>query len=128
MSKNNPIVKLTYTHQFFDVSEMRIGGKTITTITEDGIIIVRDYKPGSRKAYSTKHTVCSIEQFQELCNKLEDCIETANNWDLWVDDCSEELKLFYKYNRIQIVDRGLGNDDTAIGVIMREFLSKLCFD
>ena len=44
---------------------------------------------------------------------------------MWVDDCSEELKLFYKFNRVQIVDRGLGNDIIDIGVIMREFLSEI---
>ena len=39
MSKNNPIVKLTYKHEFFDINEMRIGAKTITTITDDGSIL-----------------------------------------------------------------------------------------
>ena len=125
MSKNNPIVRLTYRHDFFDISEMRIGAKTITTITEDGAVVIKDYKPGSRKAYSTKKTACSIEDFKALCDKLEACIETADKWDMWVDDCSEELKLFYKHNRVQIVDRGLGNEDTDIGSIMREFLSEL---
>ena len=97
MSKNNPIVKLTYKHEFFDINEMRIGAKTITTITDDGSIVIKDYKPGNRKVHSTKKSTCTIEQFQVLCDKLETCIETADKWDMWVDDCSEELKLFYKF-------------------------------
>ena len=125
MSKNNPIVKLTYKHEFFDINEMRIGARTITTVTEDGVIIVKDYKPGSRKAYSTKKSTCSVEAFLTLCDKLEACIETATKWDMWVDDFSEELKLFYKFNRVQIVDRGLGNDEIDVGSIMREFLSEI---
>ena len=125
MSKNNPIVKLTYKHEFFDITEMRIGAKTITTIVEDGTIVIKDYKPGSRKAHSTKKATCTIEQFQALCDKLEACIETANKWDMWVDDCSEELKLFYKFARVQTVDRGLGNDEIDVGSIMREFLSEI---
>lgn len=125
MSKNNPIVKLTYKHEFFDINEMKIGARTITTITDDGSIVIKDYKPGSRKVHSTKKAACTIEQFQALCDKLESCIETANKWDVWVDDCSEELKMFYKFNRVQIVDRGLGNDIIDIGVIMREFLSEI---
>ena len=44
---------------------------------------------------------------------------------MWVDDCNEELKLFYKFNRVQIVDRGLFNKDTSIGDIMHDFLSSL---
>ena len=125
MSKNNPVVKLTYKHEFFDINEMIIGARTITTITDDGSIVIKDYKPGSRKAYSTKKSTCTIEQFQVLCDKLETCIETADKWDMWVDDCSEELKLFYKFNRVQIVDRGLGNDEIDVGSIMREFLSEI---
>ena len=125
MSKNNPVVKLTYKHEFFDINEMKIGAKTITTITDDGSIVIKDYKPGSRKVHSTKKSTCTIEQFQVLCDKLETCIETADKWDMWVDDCSEELKLFYKFNRVQIVDRGLGNDEIDVGSIMREFLSEI---
>lgn len=122
MSKNNPIVKLTYNCEFFDISEMKIGARTVTTITEDGTIVVKDYKPGSRKPYATKTATCSAEAFQTLCDKLEACIETANTWNMWVDDCSEELKLFYKFSRVQTVDRGLGNEDVHIGNIMHEFL------
>ena len=125
MSKNNPVVKLTYKHEFFDINEMEIGARTITTITDDGSIVIKDYKSGSRKAYAMKKATCSVEAFQTLCDKLEACVETATKWDMWVDDCSVELKLFYKFNRVQIVDRGLGNDEIDVGSIMREFLSEI---
>ena len=123
MSQSNPIVKLTYKHKFFDISEMRIGGRTVTTINEDGTIIEQNYKPRSRKAYKTRKTTCDASEFRALCDKLENCIDSANDWDMWVDDSSEELKLFYKFNRVQIVDRGLCNGDMSIGGIMREFFS-----
>ena len=100
MSQSNPIVRLTYKHEFFDISEMRIGGRTVTTITEDGTIIEHNYKPGSRKAYKTRKSTCAASEFRILCDKIENCIDSANDWDMWVDDCSEELKLFYKFNRV----------------------------
>lgn len=125
MSQSNPIVRLTYKHEFFDISEMRIGGRTVTTILEDGTIIEQDFKPGSRKAYKTRKTTCATAEFRVLCDRLETCINSATDWEMWVDDCAEELKLFYKFNRVQIVDRGLCNGDTSIGGIMREFLSSI---
>lgn len=128
MSLSNPIVRLTYKHEFFDISEMRIGGRTVTTILEDGTIIEQDFKPGSRKVVATRHATCSLASFQALCDELENCIDSANDWNMWVDDCSEELKLFYKFNRVQVVDRGLCNGDTSIGGIMREFLSKISME
>lgn len=128
MSLSNPIVRLTYKHEFFDISEMRIGGRTVTTILEDGTIIEQDFEPGSRKVFATRHATCSLDSFQALCDELENCIDSANDWNMWVDDCSEELKLFYKFNRVQVVDRGLCNGDTSIGGIMREFLSKISME
>lgn len=128
LKPNNPIVKLTYKREFFDITEMKIGARTITTITDDGSVVVREYKAGSRKAYSTKKTSCSKAAFETLCDRLENCIDTAKKWDMWVDDCSEELKIFYKFGRIQIVDRGLGNDEIDVGTIMREFFGALCWD
>lgn len=123
---DNPIVKLTYKYEFFDITEMNIGARTITTITDDGSVVVREYKVGSRKAYSTKKTTCSRVAFEALCDRLENCIDTAKKWDMWVDDCSEELKIFYKFGRMQIVDRGLGNDEIDVRTIMHEFFCTLC--
>ena len=124
----NPIVKLTYKHSFFDITERKIGARTITTITDDGVITIREYKSGSRKAHATYTTSCSTEAYRSLCDSLEHCINCANRWDMWIDDCSEELTLVYKHARVQTVDRGLANGDDSIGGIMREFLSQFCMD
>lgn len=121
----NPIVKIIYKDEFFDFDSMKNGSKIITTITDDGIVVVKEYKAGSRKAHSIRTTSCSVMAFRTLCKRLENCIDSSNQWKIYVDDRSEELKLFYKFNRVQIVDRGLGNDDINIGVIMHDFLSKL---
>ena len=81
--------------------------------------------------YDVMHTYCSVsfkgsdKTFYYRTRKPERCIETGDRWDMYVDDCSEELSLFYKFGRVQIVDRGLGTEDTRIAGIMREFLSSL---
>ena len=104
---SNPIAKLVYKHEFFDVSRMEIGERTITTITSDGNIVIRRYKSGSRKAYATQRDICSQRSYDDLCKQLDECISTSDRWCMYVDDCSETLRIIYKHGREQIVDRGL---------------------
>ena len=59
------------------------------------------------------------------CVQIEACIEFADRLDFYVDDSSEELKIYRKFGRVQIVDRGLGNRDVHIGEIMHEFLDRV---
>ena len=124
----NPIVKLVYKSEFFDIEAMKIGERTVTTITSEGIIVREKYNNGSRKPYSTQTTVFPQNEYQILCNKLETCIASANRCDMYIDDCSEELKLIYKYGRSQVVERGLGDENTDISHIMWSFLEKIKYD
>ena len=118
------IEKLEYRRRFFDISEMRDGARKTTVIVKDGTIVSKEYKVASRKVDSVQRTKCSEEAFKQLCDEIELCIESADRLDFYVDDTSEELKIFYKYGRVQIVDRGLGNGDTHIGAIVNNFLAK----
>lgn len=118
------IIKLEYRRRFFDISVMKDGATTTTTITNNGTIISKNYKVGSRKVDSVQKATCSLEDFKKLCDEIELCIEKADRLDFFVDDSSEELKIYYEYGRVQIVDRGLGNDDTHIGDIVNDFLEK----
>ena len=120
----NDIVKLEYKREFFDVSVMAPGARRIITITDDGTIVAKDYNPKSRKAHNVVKTSCSLDAFDKLCMDIEDCIRNADRLDFYVDDSSEELKIFHKYGRIQTMDRGLGNESTDIGSVMNTFISK----
>jgi len=122
------IEKLEYRRRFFDISEMRDGARITTTITNDGAITTKEYKVGSRKIDSVYRTKCSLEDFKQLCDEIEMCIGEADRQDFYVDDSSEELKIYYKYGRVQIVDRGLGNGVTHIGEILNGFLAKYISD
>ena len=122
------IIKLVYKREFFDISAMKPGGKLVTTITNDGVVTFKEYTPGSRKVQSTYKGKCFVEEYESLCSKIESCIENADRLDFYVDDSSEELKIYHRFGRIQIVDRGLGSEDAHIGEIMREFLDGVILD
>ena len=125
---NIGIVKLVYKRDFFDISVMKPGARLITTITCDGTVVFKEYRPGSRKAYSVYKGKCSIEDYEALCERIENCIKNADRLDFYVDDASEELKIFHRYGRVQIMDRGLGNEDIHIGEIIHEFLDGVILD
>ena len=125
---NTGVVKLVYKRDFFDISVMKPGAKLITTITCDGMVVFKEYRPCSRKAHSVYKGKCSIEDYEALCERIENCIKNADRLDSYVDDASEELKIFHRYGRVQIMDRGLGNEDIHIGEIMHEFLDGVILD
>ena len=118
------IEKLEYRRCYFDICTGRNGARITTAITKDGAIISKEYKSESRKVNFVHKSICSLEEFEQLCNEIELCIENADRLNSYVDDTSGELKIFYKYGRIQTMDRGLGNDCTDIGEIVNSFLEK----
>ena len=122
------IIKLVYKREFFDVSVMKPGGKLVTTITNDGVVVFKEYIPGSRKVQSTYKGNCSVEEYESLCSKIELCIENADRLDFYVDDAAEELKIYHQFGRVQIVDRGLGSEDVHIGEIIHKFLDGVILD
>ena len=127
-SESTTIIKLVYKREFFDMSVMKPGGRLVTTILNDGTVIFKEYGPGSRKVQSVRKGKRSVEDYKTLCAKLENCIESADRLDFYKDDSSEELKIYHKFGRVQIMDRGLGNEDVHIGEIMHEFLDGVILD
>ena len=116
------MIKLVYRREFFDVFAMKPGGRLVITINNDGTIIFREYKPGSRKVQSMYKGKCSTEEYATLCSNIKECINNADRLDSYCDDASEELKIYHQFGRVQIVDRGLGNADVQIGEIIHKFL------
>ena len=127
-SESTTIIKLVYKREFFDMSVMKPGGRLVTTILNDGTVIFKEYDPGSRKVQSARKGKRSVEDYKTLCAKLENCIESADRLDFYIDDSSEELKIYHTFGRVQIVDRGLGNENVHIGEIMHEFLDGVVLD
>ena len=127
-SEDTTIIKLVYKREFFDISVMKPGGRLVTTILNDGTVIFKEYSPESRKAQSVYKGKRSVEDYKTLCAKLEKCIEFADRLDFCVDDASEELKIYHKFGRVQIMDRGLGNENVHIGEIMHDYLDGVMLD
>lgn len=121
---HNSIVKLVYKREYFDIEALRVGCREVITIKNDGTIEMKAYRAGSRTAWFTQNTHCSPAAFAALCNKLEYCIQHADRLDTYVDDTSMELKMFHQFDRVQIVDRGLGNAESNIGSIMNDFFEE----
>ena len=122
------ILKMEYRRDYFDIVQMKSGAKEVVTIEVDGTVCFKSYNAGSRKAHTVKRCHIPSTIYMELCNAIELCIATADRQDFYVDDSSEELKLFHKYGRVQIIDRGLGNENTHIGAIMNEFIASILPD
>lgn len=118
------IAKLVYRREFFDFELMRSGAKQITTITDDGLIVEKEYAPGSRKAHSVKKAQCTLQAYATLCEQIISCIEEADRLDAYCDDSSVELTVHHRYGRTQTMDRGLGNEQIHIGEVMNNFLSR----
>ena len=124
MQTPNTILKLVYKQEHFDISQMKIGARWVTTINADGTVLVKEYKSGSRKVESSYKGKCTVAAFRLLCCRIEECISTADRQEFYVDDSSEELKIFHAFGRVQTVDRGLGNGKTDIGRIMHDFFGR----
>ena len=121
----NEIVKLEYRRKIFNVSLMKYDAKETWIIKENGRISFKECYANSKKMCIPEEYDCSCEDFRSLCDKIESCIETSNRLNSYIDDCSETLKIYYKYGRVQTVDRGLGNEETDIADIMYDFLDRL---
>jgi len=118
------ILKLVYKREHFDISKMLPGAKVVTTITNDGSVVFKEYEPGSRRVSLSYKGKCTISAFRLLCYRIEECIATADRLDGYCDDASEELKIYHQFGRVQTMDRGLGNEETHIGEIMHQFFEK----
>lgn len=114
----NRIVKMKYKKTAFDLESMRSRVEWVITVTEDGKIVKRSYASGGKTEYAS----VSARDFTQLRDRIDECVESANECVRYVDDSSEELILFHRYGREQILDRGLGNGKTTVGGIMCDFL------
>lgn len=120
---SDSILKLEYRREYFDITEMKTGARTLITISGDGTIVSKEFKLGSRKVHSVQKKSFPLDAYKELCKELLECIENADRQDFYVDDSCEELRIHHQYGRVQTMDRGLGNENIHIADIMHKFLA-----
>ena len=120
----NTILKLVYKREYYDLSKMKPGARQVTTITDDGVIVEKEYVTGSRKVLSSRTVECSQKAYRMLCEQIVDCINKADCSYGYCDDATEELTIYHQFGRTQKMDRGLGNEDCCIGSVLNSFLSQ----
>ena len=103
------IIKLEYRHHFYNMLKAQSEIQTTTIITNDGEILTKTHSPKSGEVIAVKKNTYPVEEFEKLCKKIELCIKNANTCVTLLDNSIEKLTIFYQYDHIQEVDRGLGN-------------------
>ena len=122
MNKSEKIIKLRWQKNVFDFCLNKITYKEVTVINADGTVICKGYSSGSKSADYIDTGKCSQEDYKSLCSEIRQCIESADRLYHITDDCSANLKIFHPFERVQTVNRGLGNEKVSLDRIMEEFL------
>ena len=121
------VLKLEYRHYIYNILKAKSEIKTTITITNDGEISTKIHAPNGGKVIAVRKNTYPVEEFEKLCKKIELCIKNANTCVTYIDNSIEKLTIFYQYDHIQEVDRGLGSGHTYIGGIIHNFLEKYEF-
>ena len=64
----------------------------------------------------------SKSDFDELYQKLVECITTADRRWKFFDDCDGKLTIYHEFGRIETMPKGYGNENLCVGNIIDEFL------
>ncbi|MGN0496300.1 MAG: hypothetical protein ACI4GW_08770 [Lachnospiraceae bacterium] len=120
----NTIEKIKYTKTGFDFEKMIYGAKENITIISDGHVQIRRYPAGERKCSWHKDIFIEENEYEKLCNQIENCINAADSLDDWCDDCDAVLYLSRSFGREESLPRGFGNSEMRIKNIMDEFYSR----
>lgn len=120
------IVKLVYDHKIFDVLENKEELLYRMEILPEGMSVLTKYSE-KQKPEKMKQTF-SPELFDQLCEDLKVCIDTADRTRLYIDDVSEELSVYYESGDIKTFDRGYGNSRKVVNDIIFGFMTSICVE
>lgn len=116
-------LKVRYTISTFDVDAMCSHSRRTYELFPDGKIVCSHYEKGIRKAIEKYESHnATADDFQKLCDELDECMNTADRQEWYVDDCSAEVKIYRQYGRVDTMDRGYGNAETDIGRIITNYI------
>ena len=118
------IIYLKYAINEYNFELMRGVRSQVIEIYPSGEIIVKNFLLGSKKI-RTKSTYQSDNGlFKNLIKDIDDCIRSADSLIEYTDDTSAVLTIYYKFNRIENIPRGLGNDNARINDIITDFINR----
>lgn len=122
MKKSHIITGIKYTRKMFSVESGKDFLRTEYLIEKHQIKEVTRLTPAGEKTVN----IIPIEAgfFEELCQKLDECIDNANCLEEYIDDCTVTVTIYRAFGRKETMDRGLGNGKTDVGSIITEYMNR----
>ena len=115
----NDIKKIRFTKSVFDVDALCTHTRYVYDLLPNGDIISSIREKGIRKPVEKKtYHLASSEDYKELCEKINECIEKADTLNQYVDDTSIEVTLYRQFGRKEIMDGGYGAEDEDLRRIL----------
>lgn len=121
--KATDILRIRYTLRVFDIGALCSHSRYVYDILPGGEVRYFYYEKGNSKAIEKHVTHTATEaDFKKLCDEINDCMIKADNDNLYVDDCTAEIKITRPFGRVEILDRGYGNKKTDVGSIVSRYI------
>ena len=120
----NDIKKIRFTNSVFDVDALCTHTRYVYDLLPNGDIISSIREKGIRKPVEKKtYHLASSEDYKELCEKINECIEKADTLNQYVDDTSIEVTLYRQFGRKEIMDGGYGAEDEDLRRILYRYIT-----
>ena len=120
----NDIKKIRFTKSVFDVEALCTHTRYVYDLLPNGDIISSIREKGIRKPVEKKtYHLASSEDYKELCEKINECIEKADTLNQYVDDTSIEVTLYRQFGRKEIMDGGYGAEDEDLRRILYRYIT-----
>ena len=120
----NDIKKIRFTKSVFDVDALCTHTRYVYDLLPNGDIISSIREKGIRKPVEKKtYHLASSEDYKELCEKINECIEKADTLNQYVDDTSIEVTLYRQFGRTEIMDGGYGAEDEDLRRILYRYIT-----
>ena len=123
METATDILKIRYAINTFDVETMRSHSRYVYELYPDGKVTYCHYEKGIRTAIDKNEThQATADDYRQLCAELNACIASADRLEMYIDDCSADVKIYRAFGRIDTMDRGYGNADTDVGQLITKYI------
>ena len=121
MRRSHVITGIKYARKMYSVES----GKSF--LRTEYLIEKHQIRETTRRSYNEDKEVKIIPIddafFDELCQALDECIESANCLEEYIDDCSVTITIYRAFGRKETMDRGLGNGTTDVGTIITRYVN-----
>lgn len=123
-SVTTDIQKIRFTKSVFDVDALCTHTRYVYELLPNCDIISSIREKGIRRPVEKKtYRIASSEDYKELCEKINECIEKADSLNQYVDDTSIEVTLYRPFGRKEVMDGGYGTEDEDLRRILYRYIT-----